>query len=104
MNNISICGNCTEPVLKYTQGGKAIISFSIAINRKDKNGDQTTTWVSCKAWDTLAENIAANIKKGDRLLVAGRLETEEWEKDGQKQSRTVLVADEAGISLRWAKD
>lgn len=103
MNNITICGNCTEPEIRYTNGGKAVLSFSVAINRK--KGEETfTTWVSCKAWDTLAENLAANIVKGDRLLVSGRLETEQWEKDGQKQTKTVLIADEAGKSLRWVKD
>lgn len=103
MNTVTVCGNCTELVLRYTKGEKAVLSFSLALNRK-VNGEQVTTWVSCKAWESLAENLATHCSKGDRLLVSGYLEQEEWEQDGEKKSRVVLVANEAGKSLRWTKE
>jgi single-strand DNA-binding protein len=44
-------------------------------------------------WGKTAETFAEKIKKGDRVLVVGRMQTRVWEKDGQKQYRTELVAD-----------
>jgi single-strand DNA-binding protein len=104
MNNMVACGNSTEIELRYTQGGKAVVSFSIAM--KSKKGEEViTTWQKVEAWDSLAENLAATIQKGDRVLVTGRIKTDEYTtKEGDKRTSVVLVADEAGVSLRWSRD
>ena len=51
----------------------------------------------------LADNVASSLSKGSRVIVSGRLEQQSWEKEGQKQSKVVLVADDIGPSLRKAK-
>lgn len=103
MNQITLVGNIGEPKIVYTAGGKAILTFGLATNRKI-NDEQVTVWHNIKCWDSLAENLAVEIEKGDRVMVTGRVETESWDdKEGNKRTTTVVVADEAGKSLRWAK-
>lgn len=104
MNQMTVCGNIGEPKMTFTKGGKAVLSFGLATNRKI--GEETVTvWHNIKCWDTLAENLANEISKGDRLLVTGRIDVEKWQdKDGNERTTVVLVADEAGKSLRWVKN
>ena len=55
------------------------------------------------AWDQLAENIAASLTKGTRILVTGRLDIREYEaREGGKRTAVDIVADEIGPTLRWA--
>lgn len=101
MSTTTAAGNITEPVLRFTQSGKAILSFGLAMTRK-VNGEKQTTWIDVKAWGTLGENLAAELQKGDRVIVAGKLEQEKWtDKDGKERSKIVLVADDAGRSPRF---
>jgi single-strand DNA-binding protein len=54
-------------------------------------------------WRDLAENVAETVSKGTLVIVTGRLEQRSWETDdGERRSRTEVVADEVGPSLRWA--
>jgi single-strand DNA-binding protein len=54
-------------------------------------------------WRELAENVAASLVRGSRVIVVGRLEQRSWETpDGEKRSKVEVVADEVGPSLRWA--
>lgn len=104
MNHVVLCGNIGEPKLSFTKTGKAILTFGLATNRK-VGEEKYTTWHNIKAWDQFAENLAADLQKGDRIFVAGRLETEAWEdKDGNKRTTVVIVAEEAGQSMRWTKN
>lgn len=102
MNTITIHGNVgQEPELKFTPSGMAVVTFTIAdtYGRDDK---KKTTWHNVTAFSKLAENIAASINKGDSIVVTGRLEQEEYtKKDGTKGKSTRVIADEAGVSLRW---
>jgi single-strand DNA-binding protein len=108
-NTITIVGNVTrDPELRFTASGQAATSFGLAVNRRWQNR-QTQGWeeavsffdVTC--WRDLAENVAETVTKGARLIVTGRLEQRSWETDdGERRSRTEVVADEVGPSLRWA--
>ena len=54
------------------------------------------------AWEYLADNIAASLKKGDRILVVGRLSQQKWEdNDGKNRSKLVITADEVAGTLRF---
>ena len=72
-----------DPEMKYTNNGKAVVSFSLAVNRDGKK-DQTD-WIEFVAWEKTAEIIAQHCNKGDLLGVTGNLQRREWEKDGQKR-------------------
>ncbi len=108
-NNITVVGNLVEdPELRYTQSGIAMANVRIAANRRyrARNSDdwqEETTWFRGTVWREMAEQIAESLHKGDRVIVTGRLQTNEWEDNqGQKRSSLDLVVDEIGPSLRWA--
>jgi single-strand DNA-binding protein len=103
MSYITLVGNIGEPALRITATGKSMMTFGLAVNRKVGEEDKTT-WFNIKCWGELAENLAEEIGKGDRLIVSGFIENEEYtDKDGNERKSTVVVANEAGKSLRWAK-
>lgn len=84
---------------RYTQSEKpvCIASFRIAVNRdyKDKDGNIPADFFDCKAFRNTGEFIAKYFHKGDPIALSGRLEQEQWEKDGKKYSRTIIVAEKA---------
>lgn len=77
-------------------GSLAVASFSLATEKSWKDKDDAwqkkTEWHNIKAWRKLAETAGETVKKGSKVFVEGSLETESWEKDGQKHSKTVIVA------------
>ena len=106
-NTITVVGNLTrDPELRYTQSGKATVTVGIAVNRRYQvNGEwqEQTSYMNVVAWDQLAENIAASLTKGARILVTGRLDIREYEaRDGGKRTAVDIVADEVGAALRRA--
>jgi single-strand DNA-binding protein len=104
MNHVVVCGNISEPKVTFTKTGKTILTFGLATSRK-VGEEKYTTWHNIKVWDQFAENLAESLQKGDRVFVAGRLESEQWEdKDGNKRVNIVIVAEEAGLSMRWTRN
>lgn len=89
MNKTFHIGNLTrDPETSFSKEGKAITRFSLAVNGR---GDKVN-YFDFTAFDKTAENIGKFKKKGEPLLVEGRLETDSWEKDGKKQYKTYIVA------------
>jgi single-strand DNA-binding protein len=97
-NRIVLVGNLTrDPEIRYVQSGSAVTKFAIAVNRRTKNGDETT-FVDIVAWDNgnykLAETCNTYLKKGSSVLVEGRLVIRAFEdKDGNKRKATEVVID-----------
>ena len=91
-----LAGITAEPDMKYTPGGKAVLSIRLAFSDRKFN-EQTREWDTSKsfyvdgtAWEDTAERLAQQLAKGDQVYVEGRLETQSWEKDGEKKSKPVL--------------
>lgn len=86
-----------DPETKYTQGGTAVTTFSLATSRKRKDRDgnerEETQWHRCKAFDKKAEVIAEHVRKGDQLFVEGRVEYWQVEKDGVKRSGADVIVE-----------
>jgi single-strand DNA-binding protein len=110
-NAITVIGNLTkDPDLRYTQGGVAVASLSVAVNRRMRNSD-TGDWedrldgyFDISIWRDHAENVAESLHKGDRVLVTGRLTKRSYtDREGQERWVTEIEADEVCPSLRWAK-
>ena len=105
--NITVVGNLTREIeLRYAASGTAIASFGLASNRRKKVGDgkyeDETSYIKCVAFQTLAENIAASADKGTRLIVSGYLKQNEWTaKDGTERKELELIANDAGLELRF---
>lgn len=98
LNKVFIVGNLTrDPELKALPSGAQVASFGIATNRvwKDQNGEkkEAVEFHNIVVFGRQAETSAQYLKKGQQVLVEGRLQTRSWEKDGQKQYRTEIVAD-----------
>ncbi len=107
-STITIVGNVTrDPELRFTGSGLATASFGVAVNRKlppraDGGTAEAVTFFNVVAWQSLAENAAESLHKGNRVVVSGRLEQRSWENaEGERRTIFELVADEIGPSLRW---
>lgn len=99
---VAFVGNMTGPVeLRFTQSGKAVGNVTVARSRK-RGDDEQTDFVRVSLWEGLAEH-AAQLDKGTRVIVSGRMESREYEtKDGEKRTVWEVTADAFGPDLRWA--
>jgi single-strand DNA-binding protein len=86
-----------------TRGNGTVSVFRLActprIRTKSGWGDGNTTWIEVACFRTLAQHVAQSVRKGDPVLVVGKLRTNQWEKDGQTHERLVLEADLVGHDL-----
>lgn len=105
MNNVQLLGNLARDAeLRFTQSGKAVATFTVAATNTyvDSTTNETkeqTAFINCVAWGKLGET-AGSCKKGDRLLVNGRIQTRSYEdSNGQKKYVTEVVADFVGKKL-----
>lgn len=94
-NKVILAGNLTrDPELRYTPSGTAIAKFGLALNRKwkDQTGEtkEEVTFVDVDAFGKQAELIGQYLKKGQPLLVEGRLRTDSWEDKQTQQKRSRL--------------
>lgn len=94
-NKIVLVGNLTrDPEIRYIQSGAAVTKFSLAINRRSKQGDETM-FIDVVAWDKLGEICNTYLKKGMSTLVEGRLSIRNYEtKEGEKRKSIEVVATE----------
>jgi single-strand DNA-binding protein len=96
LNRITLQGRITKDIeLRYTNSGKAVTSFTIAVDRdrKDASGNRGVDFVDCTIWDKGAEFAAQYFSKGSQAVVDGRLQFREWkDKDGNnRRNAEVLV-------------
>jgi len=98
MNKVTMLGNLSKDVdLRTTQSGKAVASFTIAVNRRFKNqaGESVTDFFPVNVWGQLAEICGKYLSKGKKVAVVGELQTRSYEdKQGVKRYVTEIVADE----------
>lgn len=86
-----------DPEMRYTPGGQAVTSFSVATTRKwtDRNGQQQekTTWFRVTAWDKLGELCNQYLTKGKLVLVEGDIDASAYTaQDGQPRAGLELTA------------
>ena len=105
MNQVQLLGNLARDAeLRFTQSGKAVATFTVAATNTyvDSTTNETkeqTAFVNCVAWGKTGEAVG-NCKKGERLLVNGRIQTRSYEdSNGQKKYVTEVVADFVGRKL-----
>ncbi len=105
INKVILFGNLTrDPELRALPSGMNVVNFSIATNRvyKDKDGNkqEQTDFHNIVVFGRQADTVNQYMKKGSSVLVEGRLQTRSWDKDGQKQYRTEVVADRVQFGPR----
>ena len=104
LNKVILCGRLTaDPELKQTSGGIAVVSFTLAVNRRyqTKTADgtapaQQADFISIVAWRQTAEFISRYFRRGSAICITGSIQTRTWQdQQGQKRYATEVVADEA---------
>ncbi len=93
-NRVVLAGNLTrDPELRFTNNGIPVCGFGIAVNRVRSKSEEVD-FFDITAWRELGETIANYKKKGDPILVEGKLQYRTWEaQDGSKRSKVDVVAD-----------
>lgn len=99
MNNISLTGRLTKVPETRQVGEYSIVSFTLAVERRDKN--RTTDFIPCQAWNKTGAIIATYAKKGDMVGVTGSLETRSYDKDGER--RTAFDINVSSVDLLGGK-
>lgn len=99
INNVMMMGNLTrDPELRQTPNGRSVVNFSLALNSayKDAGGEwqEVTDFIDVVAWGPLAERVAQYMSKGRRCFVQGRLQSRNWEQDGQKRTKVEVLAND----------
>ena len=97
MNKVILIGRLArDPEIRYTQSGKAVASFSLAVSRRVRNpqdGQQTADFIPIVAWEKLAEICGNNLIKGSQIMVEGRMQVRNYDaQDGSKRYVTEVVA------------
>ena len=97
INKVILVGNLgQDPEVKYTAGGAAVTTLSLATSEswkdKDTGSDQEKTeWHRVVLWRRLAEIAGEYLKKGSKVYIEGQLQTSKWEQDGQTRYTTEVV-------------
>ena len=108
--NITMVGNLVaDPELRYTPNGAAVANFRIASTPRvfDRQSnewkDGEAIFMPCSIWREAAENVRESFKRGDRVIVTGRLKSRSYEtKEGDKRTIIELDAEEVGASVKYA--
>ena len=101
-NRTILAGNITrDPELRFTNSGVAVCNFGLAVNRVRSKDDDEVDFFDVTAWRQLGETIANYKKKGDPILIEGKLQYRSWEaQDGSKRSKIEVVADNVQFLAR----
>lgn len=106
MNKVILMGRLTkDPEVRYTQTGKVVTQFILAVDRpfKDADGNKETDFIPVVVWGKAAELVGNSCQKGHRLLVDGRLQIRSYEvKEGSKRWVTEIIANSVEFIERKA--
>ena len=98
INKVILVGNLgQDPEVKFTAGGAAVTTLSIATSEswKDKESgaeQEKTEWHRVVLWRRLAEIAGEYLKKGSKVYIEGQLQTRKWEQEGQTRYTTEVIA------------
>ena len=96
INHVVLVGRLTRDAeLKYTTSGQSVCKFSLAINRRRKNGDQwedEVNYFDIVLWGRQGEAVIQFLKKGKQVGVDGELRQDKWQQDGQTRYKIEIVA------------
>jgi len=107
-NKVILIGHLgADPEGRYTQTGRATVSFSLATNEvwKQSNGTtkEHTEWHNVVAWDKLADFSNDYLYKGQLISLEGSLRTRKWESKSGEHHKTVEILCTNIVPLEWKK-
>lgn len=98
MNKALLLGRIVrDPELRHTQNGTAVVSFTLAVDRRFKNasGERAADFIPCVAWRSTADFVSKYFGQGVRMAVVGSIQPRSWEDDnGNKRYTTEVIVDE----------
>jgi single-strand DNA-binding protein len=105
---VTVVGNvATDVVLRQIQDGTPVASFGV-VSSESRFDAKTQSWVEgnklfvwVSGWRRLARGAAASLKKGDPVIVAGKLRLESYEKEGEKRTKVNVEATAIGPNLAF---
>lgn len=106
LNIVALQGRLVaDPERRTTQSGVSVTSFTLAVQRNIKSGDEyPTDYIGCVAWRNTADFICKYFQKGQLMAVSGTLQTRSYEKDGVKRKATQVVVENANFCESRNKD
>lgn len=96
INRVVIVGRLVrDPELRKTPNDSSVVTFTVAVdNRPKSNGEKSTSFIPCTAWNATANNVAKYLKKGSLIGVDGRLNQRQYQsKDGRNVNIVEVIAD-----------
>ena len=97
INQLTLCGRLTRDAeVKYTSGGLAIAEFALACNvNKKVEGEwqDVASFFDCTYFGKGAEAVQKYLVKGKQVVIAGHIEQQRWERDGQKRSKVEVIVE-----------
>ncbi|NLG84657.1 MAG: single-stranded DNA-binding protein [Firmicutes bacterium] len=95
-NRVILVGRLTkDPELRYTPNGKAVCSMRLAVDRglpTAQGTGQEADFINIVAWEKLAETCTNNLQKGRLILVEGRLQIRQYDRDGLRREAAEVIA------------
>lgn len=97
MNRVTLCGRLTrDPELRATSTGTSICTFTIAVDRpRNKDGVKEADFIRCKCFGKQGESIAYYKRKGEMIAVDGRIQNNNYEKDGIRHYSDEIIVERA---------
>ena len=99
MNKIMLIGNLgRDPEMSYTNSGKAVTKFSLAVSRRYKSSQsgerqEETEWFNIVAWENLAETCNTYLKKGQKVFIEGRVTMRKYtDREGIQRTAVDVIA------------
>ena len=100
VNKVILVGNLgRDPETRYMPNGNPVTNVSVATSQQWRDRDsgeqrERTEWHRVVFFNRLAEIAGEYLKRGSKVYIEGRLQTRDWERDGQKHYTTEIVANE----------
>ena len=100
VNRVELSGNLTAASeLRATKGGSFIAKFGIAVGRRTADGSNAVDYFDCIKFlgsnpSAASQQFWGGIEKGRHVFIAGHLQQDRWEKDGQRRSSVCIIVDE----------
>jgi len=96
-NQVVLMGNLTRDCeVKYLQSGSAVTTIGLAVNERVKKGEEwvdKSVFVDVNCFGRTAEVAGEYLRKGSPVLISGKLDLQQWEKNGEKRSKHVVLCD-----------
>lgn len=103
INSVVLVGRLTKDVeLRKTQSGLSVASFTIACDRRlsqeqRNNNEQSADFINCVAWRGSADFLSSYAHKGDTVGVEGKIQTRNYDRDGQRVYVTEVLANSVNL-------